>query len=371
MHTRWNGVLVIALGVGSQIAVGAEPDASAASVPVWIQSLQVARPGQAIELDDLLRGADGSRITTREQWDRRRQRIHEKWMRFLGQLPQPRCPLAPKVMDTHRLSDGVVRQKVRLQVEPGVWMECYLFVPPGPGRFPACICLHSTTDETIDQPAGLGKDPSKAFALDLARRGYVTLAPKNFLWNYRGQTEIRQATQVFLDRYSTVKGMAKMIHDASRCVDYLETLPMVRPKAIGAIGHSLGAKEVTFLQAFDPRVVCGVSSEGGVGLDFSNYHDPWYLGSTLRTTDAELSAHEVVALIAPRAYLLIGGNSADGDQSWPYVASVMGIYRLLGAPDAVGLFVHDAGHAVPASAKATAYRWLDYHLKPRKKIPGR
>ncbi len=111
-------------------------------------------------------------------------------------------------------------------------------------------------------------------------------------------------------------------------------------------------------------VKCGVSSEGGVGFDFSNYHDPWYLGETIRGENADLKAHEVVALIAPRAWLLIGGNSADGDKSWPYLERVLPIYHMLGADDAAGLYVHPHGHSMPASAREVAFRWLDHHLKP-------
>src|SRR3989442_1437650 len=36
-------------------------------------------------------------------------------------------------------------------------------------------------------------------------------------------------------------GMGKMAFDASRCIDFLETLPAVDRSRIGCIGHSLGA----------------------------------------------------------------------------------------------------------------------------------
>ncbi len=346
----------------------------ATSVPDWIKPLQAPREQpdgvKPPVLRDLMIAPDGSKITSPAAWARQRRRIFDKWVKFLGQLPRPRCPLNPKPIETTPLNGGITRTKFQLQVEPDVWMKCYLFVPPGKGPFPACVCLHSTSDETIRQPAGLGKQPEKAFALDLVKRGYVTIAPENFEWCYPGMPttgkrwdRFHGVAKVFLDKYPGVKGMAKMVHDASRCVDYLCTLPNVRKDAIGAIGHSLGAKEVTYLQAFDDRVVCGVSSEGGVAFEFTNYHDPWYLGPDVRKKDVGLYAHEVVALIAPRAWLLIGGNHTDGNKSWPYVAGVLPVYRLLGRPAAAGLFVHDKGHAVPPEVRRIAFRWLDFHLK--------
>ncbi len=349
-------------------------DGESISVPDWIRPLQETRKpseGAGIpSLPDLLVGPDGSTINTPAQWRLAREKLRKEWRRFLGDLPRPRCELSPRTLETAAIDGSIQRTLLELQVEPGIWMRCYLFLPPGKEPFPACICLHSTTEETIRQPAGLGSQPEKAFALDLARRGYITIAPENFLWKYPVPVEVpagwkgyHAITREFLEKYPGVRGMAKMVHDASRAVDYLWTVPTVRKDAIGAIGHSLGAKEVTYLMAFDERVACGVSSEGGVAFEFTNYHDPWYLGSDIRKEGFGLRAHEVVALIAPRAWLLIGGNSADGNKSWPYVESVLPIYRLLGKTDACGLFVHEKGHAVPPEARVVAFRWLDYHLK--------
>ena len=341
-----------------------------APVPEWIRKLQEPPPGteraEAPPAVDFLRAPDGARIATAAGWEERRAQLARKWEAFLGRVPV--CELAPEIVERVELAGGIARTLLTLQVEPGVRMRCYLFVPPGAGPFPACVCLHSTTDETIRQPAGLGANPEKAFALDLARRNYVTIAPENFLWCYpveegAGGSRYQRAAEAFLAGHPGSKGMAKMIHDASRSVDYLMTLPVVKRGAIGAIGNSLGAKEVTYLMAFDRRVACGVASEGGAAFEFTNYHDPWYLGPAIRAPDCDCRAEEVAALIAPRAWLLVGGGSADGEQSRPYVEAVLPVWRLLGARDGCGLFVHAAGHAVPPEARALAFRWLDYHLK--------
>jgi dienelactone hydrolase len=360
--------------VGIVFACGAVAMASEKDVPSWIKSLQAPRKrptgASPPRVTDLLAAPDGTRIATAQAWREQRKRIDDKWVRFLGRLPEPRCPLDPKITERTALDGGIARKLLTIQVEPGIRMRCYLFVPPGEGPFPACVCLHSTSDETIRQPAGLGAQPEKAFALDLVKLGYVSIAPENFEWTYPGRPttgkswdKFHAVARIFLAKYPGVKGMAKMIHDASRAVDYLCTLPMVRKDRIGAIGHSLGAKEVTYLMAFDERVVAGVSSEGGVAFEFTNYHDPWYLGPDIKKKGCDLYAHEVVALIAPRAWLLIGGNSADGDKSWPYVAPVLPIYKLLGHPANVGLYVHTKGHAMPPDARKIAFRWLDYHLR--------
>jgi len=70
----------------------------------------------------------------------------------------------------------------------------------------------------------------------------------------------------------------------------------------------------------------------------------------------------VLAQCAPRAFLLIAGNSADGDLSWPSIAEVMPVWKLAGGSDRVGLFNHRQGHAFPPVAQSHADEWLDWFL---------
>jgi hypothetical protein len=67
-------------------------------------------------------------------------------------------------------------------------------------------------------------------------------------------------------------------------------------------------------------------------------------------------------MIAPRAFLLVGGQSADGDRSWPYVAEAMPVWKLNGAAEAIGFLNHRQGHAFPAIAQSHSYEWLDWFL---------
>ena len=93
----------------------------------------------------------------------------------------------------------------------------------------------------------------------------------------------------------------------------------VDPDRLGAIGHSLGGKEALFLAAFDDRIRAAVSSEGGIGIGYSNWDAPWYHGEDVHRPGFPLDHAQVLALVAPRSFLLVGGDSADGDRSWPYI----------------------------------------------------
>ncbi len=105
-----------------------------------------------------------------------------------------------------------------------------------------------------------------------------------------------------------------------------------------------------------------MSSEGGVGITFSNWHDAWYLGPAVKAEGFPREHHELLALAAPRAFLLIGGDSADGAQSWPFIEAALPVYRLYEETPRLGLFNHRGGHAVPPEAVERTLQWLETYL---------
>jgi pimeloyl-ACP methyl ester carboxylesterase len=218
--------------------------------------------------------------------------------------------------------------------------------------------FHSTVDYTIRQGAGLAGPPQAAWGLKLAERGFVTLCPRSFLWDAGATTNFAQRVTEHRQRHPHAVGMAKMLCDAMRAVDLLASLPQVDRERLGAAGHSLGAKVTLYLAAFDDRIKAAVSSEGGIGTAFSNWDAPWYLG----TKQFGHEHHELLGLAAPRAFLLIGGESADGSRSWPFVDAALEIYRLYGQPCRIGLLNHAQGHTIPLVAEQRTYEWLQTYL---------
>jgi dienelactone hydrolase len=335
---------------------------SAQDVP-WLADVQdslVELPMDAPKLKPLLIDENGRAITTLEGWQRRQDAIRRWWLDFLGPLrvERGRPPTFEVVAEDH--PDGVVRQLVRYEVEPGLPVEAYLLKPARiQGSCPGVVALHSTVRHTIRQPAGVEGKPEKAFGLKMARRGYVAICPRCFLWSNDLSVSYQQHVEQFRGRHPNSKGMAKMLYDAMVAVDILEALPEVDPKRLCAVGHSLGAKQVLYLAAFDKRIRATVSSEGGVGTRFSNWEAPWYLGRTIRGDSFDHEHHELLGLIAPRPFLLLGGDSADGDRSWPFIEAALPVYRLYGGTPRLGLFNHRKGHSVPPEAERRIYEWLE------------
>lgn len=334
----------------------------AAEVP-WLDEVQRKPdkvPPTAPKLGTVLQDAAGRPISTLEDWERRRAQLRESWAAFIGEMKLDRSHNRFEVLEEDR-PRGCVRQLIRYESEPGLPVEAYLLKPNRlTGRVPGVVAMHSTCDQTIRQPAGVEGDPEDFFGLKLAQRGCIVVCPRCFLWQGAGSYE--EHVTDFKRRHPGAKGMAKMLWDATRALDLLCGLPEIDAERLGSVGHSLGAKETLYLAAFDERVKAAVSSEGGIGTTFSNWDADWYLGPEIRPGGFGREHHELLALVAPRAFLLIGGDSADGAASWPFIEAALPVYRLYSSVCRIGLFNHGKGHAVPPPAEDRLYGWLRAYL---------
>ena len=328
-----------------------------------IQSPPAKLPEDAPQLSELLVDGAGKPIQTLPDWKKRREELKAWWLEFLGPLPADRkMPPKLEVVAEDR-AGGVVRQLVKYDVEPGISTEAYLCRPEKiAGKAPGMVAFHSTVDHSIRQPAGIEGAPEKAFGLRYARQGMVVFCPRNYLWPVTEKIAARAEAEKYLKRVPGSKGMAKMLYDALVAVDILAAMPEVDSRRIGAVGHSLGAKEVLYLAAFDDRVKVTVSSEGGVGTRFSNWDAPWYLGPAIKDPSFTHEHHELLSLAAPRAFLLVGGESADGDRGWPFIERALSVYKLYGEPSRIGQYNHRQGHAVPPEAQQRIDEWIAAYL---------
>ena len=143
------------------------------------------------------------------------------------------------------------------------------------------MALHPTTEATIDEIAGVSGPDTAHLGLKLAHRGFVVFCPRCFLW--QDVASLEQAVERHRERHPESLGMAKMLYDAMRGVDVLESLPEVDKHRIGAVGHSLGAKETFYLAAFDERVRVAVASEGGITFPSTNWDAPGILARQFAT----------------------------------------------------------------------------------------
>jgi len=352
------------------IAGAAAPRAAHSAEADLLAAVQVPPSGApAGVLQSLLTPPGTAPITDWPGWLAARQRLRAEWLGLLG--PWQVAPVDDAfAVVREEAAEGHVRRLVSYRTEPDETVEAWLLEPDSPPRGPraAVAVFHPTVAESIDEVAGIAGRPERATGVDLVRRGFVVLAPRCCLWNTTPDHRLDTAGSVrrVAERHPGATGMRKMLHDASRTIDILTAVPGVDRTRLGAFGHSLGAKEALYLAAFDERVKATVFSEGGIGVGFSNWHDPWYLGSQAKEPAFGHDHHELLALVVPRALLILAGEAgpgaADGDRSWPYVARALEVARLGPAPPRLGLFNHRHGHALPPAALDLAIRWLETFL---------
>ena len=278
------------------------------------------------------------------------------WQKILGPLPPAHAPLKLKVVKEEKLPE-FTRQYIQYQVEDGIWTDGYLLIPPLPAgkKTAGVVVFHSTVKQQAQLVAGIDQSvPDKMQGVQMAKLGYVALCPRNYLFNEGA--DLKGNTDIVLKRHAT--GMAQMLWDGMRALDVLTSLPQVDASRLAALGHSLGAKEALYLAAFDERVKAAVSSEGGIGMAMTNWDAAWYLGSQVKASGFKHDHHELLALIAPRAYLWIGGDSADTDAGLEYLKAAQPVFAAQGVLGNLQFFNHRLGHAYPPVARERAEAFL-------------
>lgn len=303
-------------------------------------------------------------------WQQKREDIKRAWSDFLGTPPYGKLGLEFVEHPWEERPDYTGRF-VYIKTEPDYYEKHYLLVPKkAQKKHPAVLVPYYDIDTMVGEKKGgahFTDTPARFFALELVRRGYVVLAAR---WFYQGQTEgetlshyyegVKRMEQV----YPGFKGLSKIVSDLGYALDYLESLDFVDSERIGVVGHSLGGKMGLYIAAFDGRIAASVLSELGIGMSFSNWDAPWYLGPEVRSEDFSLDHHQLLGLIAPRPVLLIAGDDADTDKSWYYVNCAKSVYDLWGCRERIGLYNHRSGHSPTKEAMEIAYTWLDRYLKP-------
>ena len=315
-------------------------------------------------LSSLLIAANGGRISAASQWMKERAALKEKWSKLLG-TPSIKPP-GPKVelIETFK-EDCYTGKLMYLQVEPDFWEKILLMLPDKPLTRPAPVVIVPYYD--VDTPAGknLGGRTFtpmsvRSFAYFMVQQGYIAVAIRWFGESY-GESYDEAVSNLVL-RHPGCSGLGKWVWDAQRLVDYLYSLPEVDHRHIGIIGHSLGAKMALYATAMDERITATVFSEGGIGFSFSNYDDYWYFGDYIHSWDKTTDQHELLGLIAPRPFLLIGGDEYDTSKSWYYINAAREVYRLMGKPQNIGYFNHHSGHTPTPEAVELSIEWLKHFL---------
>ena len=310
-------------------------------------------------------------VRTIKDWEIRKKHVLANVQKVMGPFPQPKkkIPLDVKVLEEVKL-DNFVRKKISYHTDSiNRRVNAYLFLPKNPkGKVPGILCLHQTTQPGKMEPAGLTGNPHLHYTLELAKRGYVTIAPD---YPSFGDYEYD-----FRPEYGYLSGSMKAIYDNTRAVDLLTSLKEVDAERIGCIGHSLGGHNSMFTAAFEDRIKVVVSCCG-----FTRFHK-YYSGklqgwTSLRymplirsryhnnADEVPFDFTEIVASFAPRPFFTcspLHDSNFEVSGVRDVMKSAEPIYELYNSPTHLKGVYPESKHDFPDDSREEAYRFIDLHL---------
>ena len=318
------------------------------------------------------------RVKTLAEWKMKRLQILDGMQKAMGLLPdRTKLPaLNINILDSIK-EEGYTRYAINFTVEQNELLPAYLYVPLPKGipkKLPAMLVLHETDPLGKKALSGISSSPNKAYAKELAQRGYVVIAP-----DYPGFGDMEDYN-FETDRYQS--GTMKAIFNHMRCIDLLQARKDVDPKRTGVLGHSLGGHNALFVAAFDTRIKVIVSSCGWTLFDYynngkqnTNTLGPWaqevYMPFirdkyNLDASKLPFDFDEIIAALAPRPFF---SNSPLNDANFDVngvkkgIANASSVYGFFNAAQNLQVRYPGSGHDFIPEVRLEAYQFIDKALK--------
>ncbi|MBT3379493.1 MAG: acetylxylan esterase [Lentisphaerae bacterium] len=310
-----------------------------------------------------------SAVVTSEDWEKReRGEILARWRQVLGSPEMSEFDNTPERLTCFELPEGMA-SVFRLPTSPVSQQLVVLLEPRGEvaGPRPGAVIPFYNPDLMVgyDIETREPKDaPNVHFGRHLVQQGYVVvcgqafpyntvpdpLSDASFAWWHAAAAKLHQD-------HPRWTGIGRLAWDTRIATDFLLDQAQVDPDRIAIMGHSLGGKMAFYAGCLDERIKAVVASDFGIAFGSTNWDAPWYLGDLVNDPELGVGHHDLLALLAPRSFLILAGFY-DGPVSWQFVDAVRPVYELYGCGDALGILDHATGHRPPLEALEAAYAWL-------------
>ncbi|MCW5966027.1 MAG: acetylxylan esterase [Bryobacterales bacterium] len=289
---------------------------------------------------------------TRAEWEARRVELKQRVLFAAGLEPMPaRTPLNAQVFGRIE-GDGYTIEKVLLETMPGFFLGGNLYRPGNAqGKVPAILHPHGhwTYGRLENQP--LYSAPT--FGINMARQGFVV-----FAYDMVGYNDTPQVPHRFTGKREQLwqfTPLGLQLWNSIRVIDFLEALPDVDPKRIGASGASGGGTQVFLLGAVDDRVAAAAPvnmvsliMQGGCVCENAPH-------LRVDTQNVEMSG-----LMAPRPQLIVAATG-DWTRNVPTVEfpAVQKIYALYDAAGKVEHVQFEAPHNFHKPSREAVYTFFN------------
>lgn len=362
----------------------------AASNPLAVPINEVESAVPPYTLPDALTGKNGQRITSPQQWPRRRAELVALFEEHVyGRIPAdlPRQP--GWVVETRKdaLGGKAIRQRIRIPLTKG----------PHPILLDLLVYRPATATKPVPMFLGLNFDGNHTVTPETdvpLARGWVANRPRSGVTNHvanegsRGSDAAAWPIERILERgyglATAYYGDAEADFDGgwkhglrgaaatqgsdhpfqpgdwgaiaawswalSRALDQLQIDPAVDGRKVAVLGHSRLGKTALWAGARDPRfamVIANESGEGGAALarrffgettlrintSFPHWFNGRFKDYNHRVSDLPVDQHELVALMAPRpVYVASAEEDRWADPKGEYLSGwhASEVYRLLG-----------------------------------------
>lgn len=292
-------------------------------------------------LPDPLLAADGTRITSRREWERkRRPELLELFRKHVyGRPPQRPDQVRFEIVatDPQAMEGRATLKRVRITSSDGgkaFTFPAAVLIPNAAKKpVPAFLLINNRPESSAD-PSRQQKNDfwpaeeiiARGYAAAVFRTNDVDPDRKDAASRAQGVRGVwpEGAGKPGEDAWATLGAWA---WGASRVMDYLVSDPAIDAKKVAVVGHSRGGKTALWAGAQDQRfalVVSNDSGEGGAALARRRFGETveainrgfpyWFAESYKRYNGREdelpVDQHELLALVAPRALYVA---SADAD----------------------------------------------------------
>ena len=318
---------------------------------------------------------NGKKISTKSQWLERRKEILNYWNGMMGKWPPLLKDQKFLILKSERRGD-IMQYTIRFKWTPNEFTNGYLLVPVKKGKLPAVITVYYEPETLIGRNDNA---PNRDFALQLSKRGFITLA--------LGTPEAtkNKTYSIFYPSINnaTVQPLSMLAYAAANAWYALSNFPKVDKNRIGIVGHSFGGKWAMFASCLFDKFRCAAWSDPGIVFGNTpdiNYWEPWYLGyypppwrkRGLITADNPAKGiynelikdhHDLLelhTLMAPRPFLVSGG-SADTEERWNVLKYSVAVNKLLGYENRVAM-TNRQGHAPTPLSNQQIGDFFEYFL---------
>ena len=284
------------------------------------------------------------------------------------QMPIAEDKVDYKVLETVE-ENGYTRQLIEYASGEDK-VSAYLLLPEKLGNNPAILINHQHNREHHlgkSEVCGLAGNPLQAFGPELAKKGFVVLAPDSICFESRRKDTSVEGFDFWQHlhemTYRIVRGewlMKKVLEDAMKGISLLAGLKCVDKARIGTLGHSYGGNTVLFLTAMDERISFACASGNACTYEYRMKNGTGIeLASVIPGFHGKYDIDDLVKCIAPRKLLLVSSDEDKYSMDAPYIVEKAGEkYVELGEPQNLYHKRYQGGHALTEERFADILEWI-------------